>query len=294
MQSRCGIACGLIATAVLAMPPAAGALDLPAAPAQVKLKRSPKGKTFQVVFKRPSFFPAVGSADDPAVGTPGGMLIEVFSASEGYAAVNAPRGAGTPGWTSYPTKNPPRYKFDDPDAPDALSALKGDGADRLLRRVARRRYVRERRRRGTRGMRQLDVRRRVHVRSRGYACGLRVLRHSVRKHILLPRRSVRAAAVRRGRTLRSLHPDVPYDGVRVPVRSGVPERPVLRESGLRRGSGLRLRVLRTVYSAVLRAGGVRRRRRLSHVLLGRGAVVRGLVLLPRLVVHRGDVRLSAQ
>jgi hypothetical protein len=78
------------------MPPAAGALDLPGAPAQVKLKRTPKDKTFQVVFKRPSFFPAVGSADDPAVGTPGGMLIEVFSASEGYAAVNAPRGAGTP------------------------------------------------------------------------------------------------------------------------------------------------------------------------------------------------------
>jgi hypothetical protein len=106
------------------MPPDAGALDLPGAPAQVKLKRSPKGKTLQVVFKRPSFFPAVGSADDPAVGTPGGMLIEVFSASEGYAAVDAARGAGTPGWTSYPTKNPPRYKFNDSDAPDAFSAVK--------------------------------------------------------------------------------------------------------------------------------------------------------------------------
>ena len=51
MQSRCGLACGLVAAAVLALPAAAGALDLPGAPAQVKLKRSPKGRTFPVIFK---------------------------------------------------------------------------------------------------------------------------------------------------------------------------------------------------------------------------------------------------
>ena len=124
VPSRCVTAFVMATAAVLATPACAPALDMPGAPAQVKLKRTAKGKSLQVVFKGLSFFPAIGSTDDPAVGTPGGMLVEVFSQSEGYAAVAAPPGAGTPGWTSYPTNNPPRYKFSNPDAPDASSAVK--------------------------------------------------------------------------------------------------------------------------------------------------------------------------
>lgn len=124
MQTRCRRAWAAVAAALVAMPAAVGALDLPGASASVKLRRTANGKTFQAVFKPPTFFPAIGGPDDPGVGAPGGMVVEAFSASEGYASVTAPAGAGTPGWTSYPTRNPPRYGFGDPDAPDARSAAK--------------------------------------------------------------------------------------------------------------------------------------------------------------------------
>jgi hypothetical protein len=60
------------------------ALDRPISGKKLQLKRSPSGKE-KLVFqsKDPIFlFPAIGSADDPATGTPGGIRVELFSQGE--------------------------------------------------------------------------------------------------------------------------------------------------------------------------------------------------------------------
>src|SRR5690348_12884915 len=59
----------------------AHAVDQPIAATKLLLKRSPSGKqTLTFVSKDPAFlFPTIGSADDPATGTPGGATIELFS-----------------------------------------------------------------------------------------------------------------------------------------------------------------------------------------------------------------------
>jgi hypothetical protein len=77
------------------------------------LKVSAKGGGVQAVFvsRDPAVpFPAIGSADDPATGTPGGMLFELFSSTQGRVSALAPAGVGNPGWT-FVTSGTDAYRY---------------------------------------------------------------------------------------------------------------------------------------------------------------------------------------
>jgi len=113
----------------------AAALDQPIAANQLKLTRSPSGRERLVFLSTdPAFlFPAVGSADDPAAGTPGGMLIELFSTAEPTgAALAVPPGPGKPGWRVVAASTP-QYTFVNPSAPAGISPVKHVLAKRTRR-----------------------------------------------------------------------------------------------------------------------------------------------------------------
>ncbi|MCW5890246.1 MAG: hypothetical protein KIT14_06805 [bacterium] len=79
----------------------AGAVDQPISAVKLLLKRSPSGKASLVFLsKDPAFlFPAIGGADDPASGSPGGALLELFSDADSVGgAFLIPPGIGKPGW----------------------------------------------------------------------------------------------------------------------------------------------------------------------------------------------------
>src|SRR5262245_35102198 len=85
------------------------AADQPISASKLVLARS--GTKAKLVFtsRDPNaLFPAIGGPDDPSVGTPGGMVIELFSAAEGIVTITIPAGAGQPGWT---TKSGPPASF---------------------------------------------------------------------------------------------------------------------------------------------------------------------------------------
>lgn len=101
------------------------ALDRPISAVKLVLKRSPSAKEKLVfVSKDPAFlFPAIGSADDPASGSPGGALLEVFSKTEGAAALAIPPGIGKPGWKVKDATGD-RYTFSNKAAPLGISVVK--------------------------------------------------------------------------------------------------------------------------------------------------------------------------
>jgi hypothetical protein len=68
-------------------------------------------------------FPAIGSADDPGIGTPGGAFVDVLSSGEPAARLAAPAGAGNPGWKA---KNGmvPVHVFKNAAAPAGPSVVK--------------------------------------------------------------------------------------------------------------------------------------------------------------------------
>lgn len=79
----------------------AAATDQPISGAKLTLRRSSSGKEKLVfISKDPSFlFPAIGSADDPGTGSPGGAIVEVSSLSDPDAVgAGAAPGVGNPGW----------------------------------------------------------------------------------------------------------------------------------------------------------------------------------------------------
>jgi hypothetical protein len=104
------------------------AADQPIGAAKITLLRSASGKEKLVfIAKDPSFlFPAIGSADDPGTGSPGGALFEIASTAEpSGASFLAPVGVGRPGWHS---KDAPHdsHTYSNPDAapgPTALSTV---------------------------------------------------------------------------------------------------------------------------------------------------------------------------
>jgi hypothetical protein len=96
------------------------ALDHPVDAVKLVLRRTKSHERLDFVTRDPSFlFPAVGSADDPVTGTPGGAVVELFSLAEGSAATDVP----AVGW-SLRTKGLPRYRFRNPDAPGGGSAIR--------------------------------------------------------------------------------------------------------------------------------------------------------------------------
>jgi hypothetical protein len=102
----------------------AGAADQPVAGRKLLIKRAASGAEKLVFASRdPAFlFPAIGGSDDPASGSPGGAMVEVFTQTGGQASYVVPPGLGKPGWR---VKEGARdvYKFVDPPS-GALSALR--------------------------------------------------------------------------------------------------------------------------------------------------------------------------
>jgi hypothetical protein len=108
---------------VLGFVAAAHAVDVPIDGRKLVLKRSSAGReklTFLSVDPDQPF-PAAAGADDPTDGTPGGMTIEVFSAASPVRpALNAPPGAGSPGWQA----KSEAYVFVNASAPAGISPLR--------------------------------------------------------------------------------------------------------------------------------------------------------------------------
>jgi hypothetical protein len=102
---------------------AASAFDRPIDGQKLMLRRAGGSARLVFVSRDPSFaFPSIGGPDDPGTGSPGGATIELFSQSEGQAALGIPAGAGDPGWTA-DTGTPPRYKFHNGLAPGGISPV---------------------------------------------------------------------------------------------------------------------------------------------------------------------------
>jgi hypothetical protein len=79
---------------------AASAVDQPIAGTLLKLKSTADGARLVFRSRDPAVpFPPIGSLDDPATGTPGGMIVEIFSQNEAPTSSSAPSGTGDPGWT---------------------------------------------------------------------------------------------------------------------------------------------------------------------------------------------------
>ena len=104
----------------------ADATDQPISAVKITLLRSASGKEKLVfVAKDPAFlFPAIGSADDPGTGSPGGALVELASNAEpSGASFLAPVGVGTPGWQSKDGSSD-SHSYSNPDAAPGPSALR--------------------------------------------------------------------------------------------------------------------------------------------------------------------------
>ena len=109
-----------------ALPHVAAAADQPISGAKLTLRRSASGKEkLTFVSKDPAFlFPAIGSADDPGTGTPGGATIELASDAEpSGASFTAPPGVGKPGWRSKDA-SVDSHTYSDPAAAPGPMALK--------------------------------------------------------------------------------------------------------------------------------------------------------------------------
>jgi hypothetical protein len=77
---------------------AARATDQPISGKTIKLKAAPGGTKLQFRSRDASFpFPTIGSADDPATGNPGGIVVELFTGGA-PATLSVPGGLGNPGW----------------------------------------------------------------------------------------------------------------------------------------------------------------------------------------------------
>ena len=104
---------------------AAMALDRPIDAVKLSMKRSSSGrKTLTFVTKDVNLpFPTIGSADDPATGTPGGMVVDLFSRGEGVGQISIGRGVGLPGW-SIATGAVPSYRYVNPGAPSGPTSAR--------------------------------------------------------------------------------------------------------------------------------------------------------------------------
>src|SRR5262249_16821394 len=99
-----------------AMPDSAWAqVDRPISGRVLKLKRTDDATSFMFVSKDPALpFPAIGSADDPAAGSPGGALVELFTPTQGHQYAAAPAGYGHPGWKA-DTSGADSYRYRNKD-----------------------------------------------------------------------------------------------------------------------------------------------------------------------------------
>jgi hypothetical protein len=122
MQARRASLGTLLLALAVALP--AHAVDRPVDGTRLVLQRWGTGERLVFVSRDPTFlFPAPGGADDPAVGTPGGATVELFSAAEGGAVLAIPPGAGNPGWRVR-EGGWPLFRFTNREAPGGISPVK--------------------------------------------------------------------------------------------------------------------------------------------------------------------------
>src|SRR5262245_8500772 len=89
----------LLVGALCAVASGARAADRPLAGRSLKISQSAAGARLVFVSRDPSVLvPPIGSADDPATGSPGGAVVEIFAQTEPMQTLNAPAGLGNPGW----------------------------------------------------------------------------------------------------------------------------------------------------------------------------------------------------
>jgi hypothetical protein len=112
----------LAALAMLALTATDGlALDQPVSARKLILRHTASGQEkISLLIKDPAIlFPPIGSADDPATGTPGGATIELFSELQGQSTIIVP---GAVGWFSR-DGSPALYKFVNKLAPEGVSTV---------------------------------------------------------------------------------------------------------------------------------------------------------------------------
>src|SRR4030095_8666032 len=98
----------------------AAAADYPIGAQTLKFRARASGATLTFVTRDASApFPAIGSADDPANGTPGGVVVELFSSNNGTGSMNVPAGLGKPGWQAK-LATVSQYKFTNSSAPSGI------------------------------------------------------------------------------------------------------------------------------------------------------------------------------
>jgi len=108
-----------MAAGLLIVVPAAHALDVPIDGRKLVLKRSSSGREKLTFVSRDADapFPPIGGADDPSSGTPGGLVVELFStATPVRPSLAAPPGVGSPGWRVKVGASG-AYVFTNPSAP---------------------------------------------------------------------------------------------------------------------------------------------------------------------------------
>lgn len=99
----------------------ADAVDLPVSARKLILRRTAGGEEkLSFLTKDANFpFPAIGSDDDPMMGTPGGVTIELFSPEQGAVRIDVPAAVG---WIAK-DGSPAFYKFTNKLAPGGVSAV---------------------------------------------------------------------------------------------------------------------------------------------------------------------------
>jgi len=116
----------LTVVACLAWLAAVHGADQPIDAVRLVIKESKTGKeTLIFVSKDPGFlFPVPGSDDDPVVGTPGGLVIDLLALEDtATQTVVIPGGEGVAGWTVKEGKRS-HFKFSNKKAPNEVSPVK--------------------------------------------------------------------------------------------------------------------------------------------------------------------------
>jgi len=89
----------LLLGAFFAFPMDTRAEDRPIDGKVLKITRTATGARLVFVSRDPALlFPLAEGADDPATGSPGGAVVEIFAQTEPPQTVSAPPGLGNPGW----------------------------------------------------------------------------------------------------------------------------------------------------------------------------------------------------
>jgi hypothetical protein len=115
----------LVAAGALAIAASGRAADQPISGAKLLLSASGGRERLVFISKDPAFlFPAIGGADDPGSGTPGGLRVELITPAEPLGvSLDVPAGSGNPGWEAVAGALP-SHRFTNGAAPEGPSALK--------------------------------------------------------------------------------------------------------------------------------------------------------------------------